>query len=169
MADTPNPYQQHPDIVSRWISDRQRLLRNETEDYLRSVILNYEPRRASYWDRDYSSLDAFEKSVEPNRRRWSEAVGVFESDGTDLNPVLDPWYDDDQLSAWWVSFNLLGGLRGRGILALPKGRSGPSPLVIAQHGIGSSPEKVFGLDDPSDIYKSYGRRLAGEGFAIIAP
>ena len=169
MPDIPNPYQQHADITSRWINDRQRLLRNETEDYLRSVILNYEPRRADHWHRDYTSLDAFEKSVEPNRRRWREAVGVFEPDGTDLNPVLVPWYDDDRLSAWWVTITLLGSLRGRGILALPKGRSGPFPLVIAQHGIGSSPEKVFGLDDPPDTYKSYGRRLAAEGFAVIAP
>ena len=64
---------------------------------------------------------------------------------------------------YWV------GLRGRGILAVPKGRDEPIPLVIAQHGIGSSPERVFGLDDPADIYKGYGRRLVEEGFAVIAP
>jgi dienelactone hydrolase len=168
MSDTPNPFQQHPEIISRWVSDRQRLLRNETEDYLRGVVLDYEPRREAYWKRDYSSLDAFEKSVAPNRRRWHEAVGVFEPDGTSLDPVLDPWYEDDRISAWWITIGLLGGLRGRGILALPKG-AGAFPLVIAQHGIGSSPEKAFGLDDASDVYKSYARSLAEAGFAVIAP
>lgn len=30
-------------------------------------------------------------------------------------------------------------------------------------------ERVFGLDDASDIYKGYGRRLVERGFAVIAP
>ena len=169
MPDHANPHQQPGEVIGRWISDRQRLLRNETEDYLRSIILDYEPRRSEYWAWDYASPEAFEASVAPNRRRWHEAVGVFEPDGTDPNPSLDLWYEDDRFTAWWLSFNLLGSLRGRSMLALPKGRTDPAPLVIAQHGIGSSPEKVFGLDDPSDIYKSYGRRLAEAGFAVIAP
>ena len=169
MSDFTNPYDQNPNVIARWVGDRQRLLRNETEDYLRSVILNYEPRQETFWNRDYSSIDAFETSVAPNRRRWAEAVGIFEPDGTDLNPTLNLWYEDETLTAWWLTIGLLGGLRGRGILALPKNRKNPAPLVIAQHGIGSSPEKVFGLDDPSDVYKSYGRGLAEAGFAVIAP
>ena len=169
MADAPDPYRQHGETIGRWVSDRQRLLRHETEDYLRDLVMDYEPRRQARWSRDYSSLAAFEESVEPNRRRWCRTIGLFEPDGTDLGPVLDPWYEDDQIAAWWLTINLLGGLRGRGILALPRHRASPAPLVIAQHGIGSSPERVFGLDDPSDIYKGYGPQLAREGFAVIAP
>ncbi|MDA0745832.1 MAG: hypothetical protein O2954_04890 [bacterium] len=169
MSNLPDPYRQHTDVLSRWISDRQRLLRNETEDYLRSVILDYEPRHAAFWSHDYTSLEAYEQSVAPNRERWHEAVGVFEYDGTPLDPVLEPWYENDHIQAWWLTIGLLGGLRGRGILALPKNRTKLVPLVIAQHGIGSSPEKAFGLDDPGDVYKSYARTLAEEGFAVIAP
>lgn len=169
MPQPVDPYEQRPDVISRWVSDRQRLLRNETEGYLRDIILDYEPRRATSWQRNYDSPEAFEQSVEPNRQRWRETLGVFEYDGTDLDPVLDFWYEDDRIQAWWLTIGLLGGLKGRGILALPKGASGPRPLVIAQHGIGSSPEKTFGLDDPGDVYKSYARRLAEEGFAVIAP
>ena len=169
MSSTPDPYQQQPGVIGRWVSDRQRLLRNEIEDHLRRVVLDYEPRRATYWNRDYSSVEAFEESVEPNRQRWREAVGVFEYDGTPLEPVLDLWYEDARFTAWWLTVGLVGDLRGRAILALPKNRRDPAPLVIAQHGAGSSPEKVFGLDDPRHVYKSYGRRLAEEGFAVIAP
>jgi dienelactone hydrolase len=169
MQDVPNPYKQRPEVISRWVSDRQHLLRNETEDYLRSVILDYEPRQKAYWHRDYSSIEAFEKSVAPNRARWRQTLGDFEIEEQPLNPVLELWYEDDKIQAWWLTIDLVGNLRGRGILALPKGRKGPAPLVIAQHGIGSSPERVFGLDDPSDIYKGYGRTLAEEGFAVIVP
>jgi dienelactone hydrolase len=86
--------------------------------------------------------------------------------------VLEPWYTGERFDAWWLTVGLLGGprgLRGRGILALPRGRLGPAPLVVAQHGIASSPERVFGLDDPADLYKGYGRRLAEAGFAVLAP
>ncbi|MDP6037748.1 MAG: alpha/beta hydrolase family protein [Candidatus Latescibacteria bacterium] len=169
MAEMHNPYEQPGEVINRWVSDRQRLLRNEAEDFLRGVVLDYEPRRDAYWKRDYASVEAFEKSVAANRQRWGEAVGVFEGDGTDLDPRLELWCKDEQFTAWWVSIGLLGGLRARGILAIPKGHKDPVPLVIAQHGISSSPERVFGLDDPSDIYKGYGRRLVAEGFAVIAP
>ena len=169
MAEHVNPYQQRSDVIGRWVADRQRLLRNETEDYLRRVILDYESRQSQYWHRDYESVEAFERSVASNRKRWAEAVGVFESDGSALNPVLELWYEDDSISVWWVTIDLVGGLRGRGLFALPKQLKEAVPLVIAQHGIGSSPEKVFGLDDGADVYKSYGRRLAEEGFAVIAP
>ncbi len=94
---------------------------------------------------------------------------MFEPDGTDLDPVLELWYEGERFSAWQLTIGLIGGIRGRGILAIPKGRSSPAPLVIAQHGAGCSPERVFGLDDPSDTYKALGRRLAEAGFAVMAP
>ncbi|MBT7859057.1 MAG: hypothetical protein HN712_02050 [Gemmatimonadetes bacterium] len=170
MHNQQDPYEQDPQIIGRGVGDRQRLLRHETEDYLRGVIVDdYEERRQAAWHRDYSSIEAFQLSVVENRRRWAEAIGLFEADGTELDPQLELWSDNEHFTAWWVSIGLVGGIRGRGILALPKKRDTPAPLVIAQHGIGSSPERVFGLDDPSDIYKGYGRRLVEEGFAVIAP
>jgi hypothetical protein len=68
-TDRRDPYRQHPDVINRWTAERQSLLRRESEDYLRDVVLDYEPRRAAYWQRDYSSTDAYLRSVEANRRR----------------------------------------------------------------------------------------------------
>jgi dienelactone hydrolase len=175
-----NPYQASEGLVGRWITDRQSLLRREVETYLRDQILDYPARSAGYWRRDYGSLDAYQRSVEPNRARLRDILGVFESDGSALNPNLDLWYENDRFAAWWLTFDLLGGaaaaeppalsaLRGRAILALPKGRSGPAPLVIAQHGVNSAPEDVFGVRDATGLYMGYGRKLAEEGFAVLAP
>jgi len=170
MSGIPNPYEMPGEVVRRMIQDRQSLLRREVEDHLRRVTLDYEPRRERFWKRDYSSIDAFERSVEPNRRRWGQAVGMFDDDGpAPLDPQLLPFYEDDRMVAHWLTITLFPGLYGRAILALPKGCSHPVPLVIAQHGIGSSPERVFGLDDPSDIYKGYGKGLVEEGLAVLAP
>ena len=164
-----DPYRLRGEVVGRLVRDRQGLLRKEAEDYLQHLVLDYAPRQAAHWQRDYASVEALLRSVAPNRDRWAATIGVFDADETPLDAVLEPWYEGDRWSAWWVTFRLLGQLRGRAILALPKGRPGPAPLVIAQHGIGSSPERVFGLDDPADIYKGYGRRLVEAGFAVAAP
>jgi dienelactone hydrolase len=169
----PDPYSERGEVVSRLIKDRQSLLRREAEDYLRHRIVDgYAARSAAHWQRDYSSVDRFQESVAGNRRRWQEAVGEFEDDATPLAPTLEPWYEGEHFTAWWLTFGLLGGpegVRGRAVFALPKELAGPAPLVIAQHGIGSSPERVFGVDDRSDIYKGYGRQLAEAGFAVVAP
>ncbi|MBT5873483.1 MAG: hypothetical protein HOH43_08700 [Candidatus Latescibacteria bacterium] len=169
MAAKSDPYCQPGRVIERMVKDRQNLCRKETEDFLRTEILDYERRSDKYWNRDYSSVEAFVDSTKPNRARWLDAVGSFESDGTELAPRLELWYENDTFTAWWVTLGLIGTLRGRGILAVPKNQAAPVPLVIAQHGIGSSPERVFGLDDPSDIYKGYGRRLVEQGYAVIAP
>jgi dienelactone hydrolase len=166
---TPDPFSSHPESIARQINDRQRLLRNEAEDYLREEILNYEPRRRKYWSRNYESVDGFLESVAPNRERFKQAVGDYDAIDAELQPHLEPWAETENWTAWWLTLNLVGSLRGRAILALPKKTDGPTPLVIAQHGIGSSPEKVFGLDDPSDTYKSYGKKLVEEGFAVVVP
>lgn len=49
-----------------------------------------------------------------------------------------------------------------------------APLVIALHGTGASPERIFGLDSPlqydmPDYHNELGLRLLREGFAVLAP
>ena len=41
MSDLVDAYGQPGEVIGRWVSDRQRLLRNETEDYLRRVVMDY--------------------------------------------------------------------------------------------------------------------------------
>ena len=165
-----NPFAADTGAVSRWISDRQRLLRHEAEDAFRTEILDYGPRQSEHWQRDYSSIDAYEKSIEDNRQRWAEAVGGPAQEDRAFNADLEPWFEDEGMSVWWLTVDFFGGLRARALFARPKAVDGRGPaLVIAQHGIGSSPEKVFGLDDGADIYKAYGRRLVEDGFAVLAP
>ena len=156
-------------LVGRGISDRQHLLRAETEDYLRELSLRYDERQADYWQRDYSSEDAYLASVQANRDRWLQAVGDFGPPDEDMNPQAEPFAENDVFRAEWVTINLYGNLRGRGVFAVPKAGEPPFPTVICQHGIGSSPEKTFGFDDANEIYHGYAQRLLEAGFAVIAP
>ncbi len=157
-------------LIKRAINDRQSLQRRETEDFLRSLCCEgYELRQKEFWRRDYSSPDAYLQSVEPNRRRWQEALGDFGPGVDNPTPRFEPFMETEKFVARWVIIPLFERLNGRAIFALPKVRSGKVPAVICQHGIGSSPERVFGFDDPEGFYHAYGRRLAEEGFAVLAP
>ncbi len=155
--------------VKRAVDDRQHLLRVEIEDYLREQALAMPARREQLWRRDYRSVEAFLKSVQPNRERWQQALGRFDRSAAPLAADSTPFLESDSFRAEWVTLPFLGHYRARAVLALPKGGRPPYPLVLAQHGLGSSPERVFGFDDPSNIYKAYGRRLADAGFAVLAP
>ncbi|MAE65850.1 MAG: hypothetical protein CMJ18_16390 [Phycisphaeraceae bacterium] len=148
--------------------------RNDTyqrtlENYLQAFCVEqYDERASRLWSRDYTSLEAYEASVAAMRERW---LGIL------CPPDLEPSGElaarpaellDEPRDAQWLELPL-GGLSAEGILVMPKGASGPVPLIIAQHGLGSSPERVFGVDDAPDIYHGWGRDLLDEGYAVLAP
>lgn len=164
-----NAFEAAPGLVARGISDRQNLLRRETEDYLRALSLDYAQRQREYWKRDYSSIEAFVDSVRPNRERWRAAMGEFGPPAEEMDPRVEPFAENEHFRAEWVTLNLYGNLRARGVFAVPKVGEGPFPTVICQHGIGSSPEKTFGFDDGGGIYHAYAQRCLEAGFAVIAP
>ncbi len=164
-----NAFEAKPGLINRGQQDRQHLLRTETEDFLRGLHEAYPERQREYWHRDYSSTEAFLKSVEPNRERWLAAVGDFGAPIADMNPLLEPWLENEDMIGWWLTFDLYPGYRGRATLVLPKKAQGPLPLVICQHGIGSSPERVFGFLDDSSIYHGYGQAVVRAGYAVVAP
>jgi len=157
------------ELIKRGVADRQSLLRRETEEFLRETSLDYGPRQEVHWKRDYSSPEAYEASVAPNRERWRQAVGWFDAPLLPLQAIAAPFLESETIRAEWITVPVFEGLNARAVLARPKAGSAPYPIVICQHGIGSSPERVFGFDDPSDIYHSYGRAIAEAGFAVLAP
>jgi len=141
----------------------------ELEGYLRKWLVDEYPQRAAKaWNRDYSSIEAFLKSVEPNRARW---LRVFKPPALAKTGRLKrrPYPRLANLNAEWVTLPL-GGLTAEALLAVPAGATPqkPLPLVIAMHGLGSYPERVFGLPVPG-AYNDYGGELLKAGFAVLAP
>jgi len=141
----------------------------DLEAYLRQWLVDeYAGRAGRAWKRDYSSVAAFLKSVEPNRRRWQAILNPPELAATGpLQRRPHPPLAD--LDGEWVSLSL-GPLRAEGVLVVPRAAPGVRvPLVIAQHGIGSFPERVFGVMDDGDAYHSFARELVQAGFAVLSP
>jgi hypothetical protein len=142
----------------------------QLEAWLRRMLVEQYPERAAKaWRRDYSSIEAFVQSVEPNRARWRSVIKppTLAKTGPLERMPYEPLVDVK--AEWWRV--PLGELTAEGIFAAPADATAGKrvPLVIVQHGIGSTPEKNFGLMDPSGAYHAYARELLKAGFAVLAP
>jgi len=158
------------DGLKQFEEDRTDDYAGRLEAYLREwLVEDYPGRAARAWKRDYSSIEAFEKSVEPNRRRWREVVKApgLEKTGELRRRPHPPLAD---LKGEWLTVPL-GELTAEGLLVVPAHASpqSPVPLVIAQHGIGSHPERTFGVLDEGEHYHRYAKELVEAGFAVLAP
>lgn len=140
----------------------------QLEDYLSALLVDgYDARAEKAWNRDYTSEAAFLESVAPNRERWRALLSPLALDTT--GPLEStPYGPLAELEAHWLRLPL-GGLYAEALLVVPTTGEGPYPLVIAQHGIGSYPELIFGLNDKSGNYHAYGSELVKAGFAVLAP
>ena len=142
----------------------------QLEAHLRKwLVEDYPERSDGAWDRDYGSVEAFLNSVEPNRQRWRKVVKPPELQKTgELQRRPHPPLAER--NGQWLTLPL-GGLTAEGLLAVPGDASpqNPVPLVIAQHGIGSSPERTFGVLDEGEHYYRYSEELLDAGFAVLAP
>jgi hypothetical protein len=148
------------------IDQRNEAYRQELEQYFRSYLVEEYPARAArLWRRSYTGVPAFLRSVEPNRERYRAMFSppAFERSGAVERKPLAAVPRTE-----WMAIPM-GPLKAEALLAFPEDRSRPAPLVIAQHGIDSFPERVFGVDDPTSLYHDYGHALVKQGFAVLAP
>lgn len=147
---------------------RNKRYAEQLETYLRKRLVDEYPERAGKaWHRDYGSVEAFLTSVEPNRKRWRALLNPPDLGAT--GPLeRRPSESLGDLKGEWLTLPL-GPLNAEAVLVVPADAKGRVPLVIAQHGIGSWPERPFGVADDGDAYHSYARELVKAGFAVLAP
>ncbi len=152
-------------------SDIQRLrarLYHQYDEYYSRLCAATENTRQARWHRDFSSLDAYEESVEPNRRRFLEMMGGWHWEREDLKPRVEHLLDTDDYRLDRVFLTCFAGIEMDCLLLTPPG-DGPRPAVMAQHGLSGSPEVVCGFTDYGDAYGRIGIRLAQAGYTVIAP
>ena len=153
--------------------DPAQAVRQRNEEYARTLeqyfrkhlVEDYPARAAKAWRRSYANVQAFLKSVEANRQRYRRIFAP---------PQLKPSGPVERApsplvpGAEWLKVPL-GALAAEGLLALPKTAAQRVPLVVAQHGISSFPERLFGVADEGGAYHDYGHALLEAGFAVLAP
>lgn len=153
------------------MNERRFAARNETymrelENYFRAYLVDdYTSRAESHWRRDYSDPEAYRNSTTKQREAWHQVLSPPELAADGEARISPEWLDD--ADSWWVDLPLNGGLTAQAGLAIPDG--GAEKLVVFQHGLGSAPERAFGVGDPDGVYDSVGRRLLEAGYAVLAP
>src|SRR5690349_3660126 len=101
-----------------WEGDLSERMMDGAHRYVEQKIAESIKTRQKYWKRDLSSRAAYEKSVEPNRGRFSKQIGVvdtrpsvtMEQFGDDDNPALVA--ETDAYSVYQVRWPALDGVTG---------------------------------------------------------
>lgn len=129
--------------------------------------------RAKLWARDFSSKEAYSKSVESNRNQLRTIIGAVDS----RLPANMERYGDDDSSAMvaetdryrveQVRWPVLDGLWGTGLLVQPKGEAVACVVVVPD--ADQSPEQLLGLHAGAPVSSQIARRLAENGFEVIVP
>jgi dienelactone hydrolase len=155
------------DITSQLVDGVDRFLLKKTEE---SVA-----KRAKLWNRDVSSPEKYNASVEPNRQRLKHIIGIrdprvpFEAPGlvgTTAQPALvGKGSNFDIFAVRWPAF---GDVHGEGLLLVPTGREKVAD-VVAILDCEQTPEQIVGLAEGVKPESQYARRLAESGCRVIVP
>ncbi len=136
-------------------------------------------RRAAKWRRDYSSPEAYEQSIEPNRERLAVMLGA-------VDPLVDPRpalelpdlgeHDEieDLYSGVRVRWDVLEGVTAEGRYLVPAQRESNGvvrPVLTRAHVIvvpdsTQTPEQLCGLS-PAEPGMLLARRLAENGCSVL--
>ena len=153
------------------------------EEKINESIVN----RLKLWNRDFSSQEAYEKSVEPNRKRFMKYIGVedktepfiittqawkikirrciMQKFSIDNDPDLIA--ETSKYRVYQVRWPVLNRVYGEGLLLQPKTK--PIANIIAIPDADQKPEQLVGLLPGIPIESQFARRLAENGFQVLIP
>ena len=130
--------------------------------------------RARFWQRDFSSREAYEKSVMPNREHFRKMIGAvdprlpiaeLEFTETTREPSLVAETDSYTIRA--VRWPVFHGVHGEGLLLQPKGRIVARVVVVPD--ADQTPEMICGLASGVTSESQLPRRLAEQGCQVLVP
>jgi dienelactone hydrolase len=162
------PLTMEGDIAAQLVEGVDRFL-------LREIDKSVE-RRAKYWKRDFSSAEAYNKSIEPNRKRLAHILGVRDARvpfdapelvGTTKQPALVGKGDGYEIFA--VRWPAFGDVHGEGLLLVPTGDKKKVADVVAIPDADQTPEQIVGLTEGVPKESQFARRLAESGCRVIVP
>jgi dienelactone hydrolase len=130
-------------------------------------------KRKQYWKLDFTSPEAYAKSIDPNRARLKTILGVvdkrlppkMEYVGGPDQPALVA--ETDKYKVLAVRWAVLPGVDGEGLLLEPKGKAIAN--VVAIPDADWTPEMAVGLTPGVKAQAQFPRQLAENGCRVIVP
>ena len=154
--------------------DLARQMLDGIDRYLTRATLASVAQRKDYWKPDYSSVEAYAKSVQPNRDRFKKIIGAvderlpvkeLEVVGGTIQEALVA--QTKTYTVYAVRWPVFPGVYGEGLLLEPRGKAKASVVVIPD--ADQTPEMWVGLSPglPGTIGSlpaSWLRKVAGLWF-----
>jgi dienelactone hydrolase len=160
------PLTMEGDIASQLVAGVDRFLLRKIEESVE--------KRARHWKRDFSSADAYSKSIEPNRKRLAHILGVRDPrvpfDAPELvattaqSALVGKGTNFEAFAVRWPAF---GDVHGEGLLLVPKGKKVADVIAIPDADL--TPEQITGLMPGVPAESQYARRLAESGCRVLVP
>jgi dienelactone hydrolase len=153
------------DLAAQMVDGIDRYLMRETAASV--------DKRKTFWKPDYSSLEAYRKSVQPNRQRLKKILGVVD---TRLPPHLElvggPGQpaliaDAEKFNVYAVRWAVFPGVDAEGLLLEPK--DDPTANLIAIPDADWRPEMLAGLVPGVPVAAQTPALWAGQGFRVLIP
>ena len=140
-------------------------------------------KRESFWRRNLSSVDAYNASIAPNRKRLESILGIRDKRVPFTSLRLMSTLAEsgeigqgDGFKILRVRWPVFGDVSGEGLLLEPKGWGGdraegrgPKINIIALPDADQTPEQLIGLSEGIDERSQYARRLAENGCRVLIP
>jgi dienelactone hydrolase len=171
------PPQQLPTLPATaaltWQGDLSERMMDGAHRFVERKLDESVENRQQYWRRDFTTRQAYERSVAENRRRFMTSIGVVDA----RVPVAIERFGDNDDSAlvadttvyriYQTRWPVLTGVSGEGLLLQPtKPARG---YVVALPDADQTPEQIAGLASGVPAEAQFARRLAERGFAVIVP
>jgi cephalosporin-C deacetylase-like acetyl esterase len=144
------------------------------DKYLTRELAASVAKRKEFWKQDFSSPEAYTKSVEPNRERLRKILGVIDERlpvkeleyvATTSQPALVG--ETAAYKVYAVRWPVLPGVHGEGLLLEPKGK--PVACVVAIPDADTTPEALAGLDPKAGTRAHFAHVLADQGCRVLVP
>jgi cephalosporin-C deacetylase-like acetyl esterase len=129
-------------------------------------------RRAFMKNLDLSSIETFQKTVEPYREVFAtEVIGRFDLTPLPPNARSRRIFDEPKFTGYEVVLDVYPDVFAYGILLVPKriGINERRPVVVCQHGLEGRPRDLADPRTDSPYYHQFAVHLADEGFITFSP
>ncbi len=142
-------------------------------------------KRERHWKRDFSSAEAYNKSIEPNRKRLADILGIRDERVKFDAPELVATTKQSALVGKGENYEIYAIrwpvledpdpnrsdviVYGEGLLCLPAGDKKPIADVIAIPDADQTPEQIVGLAEGVLPESQFARRLAEAGCRVVIP
>jgi dienelactone hydrolase len=152
------------DIASNLVAGVDRFLLNQ--------LAASETNRARHWHRDFSSPEAYDKSIATNRARLAHIIGARDRDVTFAPPRADLFGGPTRIATtpkftvYSVRATAFGDVTVEGLLLMPEK---PVASVVAIPDADVSPEQLAGLEPGVPAESQYARILANSGCLVAVP